>query len=298
MNQEPVEDQVSESPARPNRWLLFVVFLLCITGICLVYLLRERRYARQLDAKNAEIGASLIQTRSQLEALTAKLNAMSAPPAAEQQVPSPAQPSGVAAVHRAKLRASKRPRVVEDPRWKQIKAELAGQQKQIASTQEKLENTRTELEANLNTARSELGSSIARNHEELVALEKRGERNYFEFDLARSKQFKRVGSISLSLRKTSTKKAYYDLVVLMEDFQLTKKHVDLYEPVLFYPSDSKQPVQLVVNQIGKDQVHGYVSEPKYKPSELAGTTPGAAEPSSPSKSEATAGLAHRPEPQQ
>ncbi len=297
MNDDRIEDQVSESPTRPNRWLLFVVFLLCVTGFCLVYLLRERRFARQLDDRNTELSASLNQTRSQLEALTTKLNSMSAPPPAE-QAPSPARPSEKAVVHRAKPRASKRPRVVEDPRWKQVKAELADQQKQIASNQEKLENTRAELEANLNTTRSELGSSIARNHEELVALEKRGERNYFEFDLARSKQFKRVGSISLSLRRTSAKKAYYDVVVLMDDFQLTKKHVDLYEPVLFYRSDSKQPVQLIVNQIGKNQVHGYVSEPKYKPSELTENAPSGTESSSPSKSEATAGLARRPEPQQ
>ncbi len=131
MNDDRIEDQVSESPTRPNRWLLFVVFLLCVTGFCLVYLLRERRFARQLDDKNTELSASLNQTRSQLEALTTKLNAISAPPPAE-QAPAPARLSEKAVVHRAKPRASKRPRVVEDPRWKQIKAELAGQQKQIA----------------------------------------------------------------------------------------------------------------------------------------------------------------------
>ena len=67
--------------------------------------------------------------------------------------------------------------------------------------------------------------------------------------------------------------------------------------MVFYPPDSTQALQLVVNQIGKDEVHGYVSEPKYKRSELAASK-GAptADASSSSTAQADAGLPHRSEP--
>ncbi len=78
-----------------------------------------------------------------------------------------------------------------------------------------------------------------------------------------------MGPISLSLHKTSTKHDYFDLAMIVDDFRLDKKHVNLYEPVLIYPADSHRPLELVVNHIGKDQVHGYVSEPKYKETEQA-----------------------------
>ena len=178
-----------------------------------------------------------------------------------------------------------------------MQAQLDEEKKQLASTQQDLEKTRSDLQSNLSSTRDELGGSIAKTHDELVELEKRGERNYFEFDLTKSKGFKHVGSVSLSLRKTNTKHDNYSLVMLVDDRQLTKKSVNLYEPVVFYPPDSTQALQLVVNQIGKDEVHGYVSEPKYKRSELAASK-GAptADASSSSTSQADASLPHRSEP--
>ena len=186
----------------------------------------------------------------------------------------------------------------EDPRWKKVQAQLDEEKKQLASTQQDLEKTRSDLQSSLSSTRDELGGSIAKTHDELVELEKRGERNYYEFDLTKSKGFKRVGSMSLSLRKTSTKHGNYTLVMLVDDVPLTKKSVNLYEPVVFYPPDSTQALQLVINQIGKDEVHGYVSEPKFKRSELAASK-GApnADASSSSTSQADASLPHRSEPQ-
>jgi hypothetical protein len=56
--------------------------------------------------------------------------------------------------------------------------------------------------------------------------------------------------------------------LLVDDAQLTKKHVNQFEPVSFYTSQSKQPVELVINQVGKDHIHGYISTAKYKASDL------------------------------
>jgi len=149
-----------------------------------------------------------------------------------------------------------------------MQAQIDDEQKQIASTQENLDKARTELESNLNSTRDDLNGSIAKNHDELVALEKRGQRSYFEFDLTKSKAFKHVGPMSLSLRKTNTKHDHYNLLMLVDDKEVGRKNVNLYEPILFYPPDSAQPLEVVANQIGKDHIHGYISAPKYRKSEL------------------------------
>ncbi len=289
-----------------RRTALLAAVLLCATIISLGLVLQERRYARQMAADNQQMSAMLDQTRSQVEALAKKLDAISVqPPPSPVATSTPAPTRGGGHVA-----AKRRPRVVEDRRWNTMQKQLAEQQKQIRVTQEDVATTRSDLETSVRSARDELGGSIARNHEELVALEKKGERNYYEFDLTKSKEFQRAGPISLSLRKTNTKRDYYDLAMLVDDFQLGKKHVNLYEPVLIYPADSRQPLELVVNRIDKNEVHGYVSEPKYKQTESAASGSSTGGSSSTSKtasstgpqpaptSEADASLEHRSEPPQ
>jgi hypothetical protein len=141
---------------------------------------------------------------------------------------------------------------------------VAAQQKEIDSTQQNLENARTELAKNLSSTKDELNGSIAKTHDELVALERKGERSHYEFDLIKSKGFKRVGPLTLSLRKTNTKHDYFDVSMIVEDSTLEKKHVNLYEPVLVYPSSSLRPLEMVANRIDKNGIHGYVSEPKFR----------------------------------
>ena len=65
-------------------------------------------------------------------------------------------------------------------------------------------------------------------------------------------------------------------MMLVDDHQLSKKKVDLYEPIWLHQTDQPQPVQIVVNQIDKNHVHGYISAPKYRESDLASS---AAQPS-------------------
>ncbi len=160
----------------------------------------------------------------------------------------------------------------------------------MSQTQAEVAKNRADLEGNLNSTRDELNGSIAKTHEELVALAKRGERSYFEFDLTKSKEFQRVGPLTLSLRKADTKHKSYDLQMIVDDNQLTKKHVNLYEPIWIHTENESQPVQVVVNRVEKNLIHGYVSAPKYKPSELAAVgsatvTPVAAHPQPPDQNQ-------------
>lgn len=134
------------------------------------------------------------------------------------------------------------------------------------------QKARIELKHKLTSARADLGRSVARTHEDLENLKKQGERYFWEFDLAKSRQWQRTGPVGLSLLKTDTEKQRYDVAILVDDFRLTKKHVNLYEPILFYPPDSPMPYELVINRIAKNQIHGYVGAPKYKQSELISVT--------------------------
>jgi len=256
----------------PNWSVIILVVLLCCTvALGAFFLVREHRQTQDLAAGNQKLAASLTQVQSRLAAVADKLNALaSAPPPAPVTVERPS-PMPMEKPHATTKRHMTARRASDDPRWKQMQDQLSDQQKQLVSTREEVEKTRSDLQGSLNSTRDELNGSIARTHDELVSLEKRGERSYFEFTLDKSKSFQHVGPISLSLRKVDFKKKNYDLAMMVDDFQLQKKNVNLFEPVWITLSDRPQPVELVVNEIHKDEIRGYISEPKYKKSELAST---------------------------
>lgn len=218
--------------------------------------IREHRYTQALEAENAQTSEALSQVQTQMQAMSQQLQALKSQPAPA--APSPETPASPRhAVHR---------RASIDPRIQRLQSQVADQQRQLADTRQQIASTSTatqDLQGRLQSTRDELSGSIASNHDELVALEKRGERNYYEFTIDKSKDFQRVGPLSLSLRKANTKHAYYDVVMTVGDQRLEKKHVNLFEPVWITSPDQSQPVQLVVNQITKNEIKGYVSEPKY-----------------------------------
>jgi uncharacterized coiled-coil protein SlyX len=289
MNEAPVDDQKAPTSSY-RRLLLWAGVLVCAAGLCLVYVRRERRHADQLGRENAELQASLSQTRSQVAALNTRLNALSGPASTPATPPAPK-----ASLKSDRRHAATRAKSAENPRWKQVESQLADQQKQISAAQQDLAKTRDELDSRLSSTRDELNGTIARNHDELVALEKKGDREYYEFDLTKSKEFKHIGPVSLSLRKADTKRQFCDLRVLVDDVELTQKHVNLYEPVTLYPADYTQPLELVFNQIGGNRARGYVSAPKYKANELAtGTAAPATPQASPAPSNTETNLEHRP----
>ena len=110
-------------------------------------------------------------------------------------------------------------------------------------------------------------SLIARNAEELELLKHRGDRNYYEFTLAKG-QKKPVGTVSLELKKADTKHSKYTLLVESDDKKIEKKDKNLDEPVQFYTGKDKLLYELVINTINKNQVIGYLATPKNAPQPL------------------------------
>jgi hypothetical protein len=255
-----------------NRWLLIAsVALLVLAGIAFGYGYRQQILAGHLAAQQSMAAATINDMQGQLNTVTTKLNEMTAAQQAAEAAA--AQKKASAANGGAKAVAGKRS-TAESKRLKELQARIDEQQKELKDTQDQVAKNRADLEGNLNSTRDELNGSIAKTHEELVVLQKRGERNYFEFDLSKSKQFQRFGPLTLSLRRTDAKHMNYDMSMVVDDNQLSKKRVNLYEPIWIHTENESQPVQVVVNKIGKNFVHGYISAPKYRPSELAasGTT--------------------------
>jgi outer membrane murein-binding lipoprotein Lpp len=257
------------------RWGLglAVLALFVVGGVSLAYVSRERRQLNDLNATNQSLSSSVAQLKTEMQVMAEKLSQPPPPPPARIVSESPSSPGS-------------RPRTVAratvDPRFRQMQARLATQEKELGSRREdltktrddlqgKLDSTRDDLSGSLASTKDELNSSIGRTHDDVVALQKRGERNYYEFQLTKSKEFKRVGPLSLSLRKANTKRKSYDLALFVDDNQMQKKSINLFEPIWINLDDRPQPVQLVVNQISKDQIQGYISEPKYKKSELGDT---------------------------
>lgn len=132
---------------------------------------------------------------------------------------------------------------------------------QVATTKSDLEKTI----ADLKKVTGDLGVTsgyVATNQKELAALKRLGERNYFEFNLSRTKEPQKVGDISLLLKKTDPKRNKYTLNVMADDRLTEKKDRTVNEPIQFYVSKAKQPYEIVVNQVKKDQIVGYLATPK------------------------------------
>ena len=115
---------------------------------------------------------------------------------------------------------------------------------------------------NLQQLRGEHGELIARNHEELEQLKRMGERDYYEFTLTAKGQKEHVGQTQIELRGASAKKHQYTVALYVDDMHLEKKNKAINEPIYFYAGGSRQPMELVVNQVTDKKISGYLSAPK------------------------------------
>jgi hypothetical protein len=129
----------------------------------------------------------------------------------------------------------------------------------------KVDGVRTDLtgtQNDLTMARSELGTLIARNHEDVEQLRHLGERDYIEFTIDSKNKPKKVGSFVVELRSTNVTKKRYNVSLVVDDARIEKKNLAIDEPIFFHQGKDRRPLELVVNSVGKDKVTGYISIPK------------------------------------
>ncbi len=103
---------------------------------------------------------------------------------------------------------------------------------------------------------------IATNGKELNALKALGERNYFEFRLAKQKNAQKVGDVAILLKRVDQKKNKFTIELTADDKKVEKKDKSINEPLQFYTSKARQPYEIVVNEVGKDLIVGYLATPK------------------------------------
>jgi len=127
----------------------------------------------------------------------------------------------------------------------------------------------TAVGADLNTtkedlkmAKSEMGTLIARNHDEIDQLRRIGERDYVEFTIAGKNKPQKVGNVTVELKGINSKKNQYSLAMTVEDKRFEKKNRAINEPIFFYTSGTHIAEELVINKVGKNEIKGYVSIPK------------------------------------
>ena len=251
---DPMFDSVSPYFAGRTKGML-AVLILAVGGL-FGYSMHQRSQVNRLSSENSQIVALLKDTRAQMVTLSFKLDSIAPQPALQPANLSVATPAPIP--QKQQHIVAKKRHSAGDPRFRRIQTQLDAQGKAIESTRQELAS-----------ARSDLQGSIARTHDELVVLQKKGERNYYEFDLDKSKQFQRTGPVGISLRKANTKHMYADLELRVDDAQISKKHVNIFEPAFFYLGDEHRAVELVINSVKKNHIHGYISAPKFAASELS-----------------------------
>ncbi|HUQ49547.1 MAG TPA: hypothetical protein VM056_02445 [Terriglobales bacterium] len=236
----------SFSPASPaGRPRLAVLALAIALAVTAGYAVQKGHSLNQMEGRTTQLQSSLAETQQQLQQVSAKLTEMQTPPPQPEaaQVNTPRKASGTR---------------VAPSRLRKMQRTLDEHGRAIQSTREELATTRGE---------------VARTSGQIAVLQRKGERNYFEFDIEKSKQFQANGPVGIRLKKANVKNQFADLELMVDDRKLTKKHVNLYEPTLFYAEESDHPVEIVINSVTKNHIRGYVSTPKYRRSQLAAMSP-------------------------
>ena len=148
-----------------------------------------------------------------------------------------------------------------------VKAELAtkANSEDVNRLNGDVTGVKSDLDATKNSiqmARSEMGTLIARNHDEIDQLRRMGQRDYFEFTVQRKGGATKVGTIQIELKDTNTKKNRYTINVLADDNSFEKKDRSVNEPIFFYTGGTRTALELVVNKVTKSTATGYLSIPK------------------------------------
>jgi hypothetical protein len=137
--------------------------------------------------------------------------------------------------------------------------------KDLTTVNGNVNGVKTDLEDTKNAlkmARSELGTLIARNHDEIGVLRRMGERDYVEFTVQGRDKPQKIGDITVELRSVNPKKNQFTVILVVNDVRTENKNRLSNQPIVFYPHGSPQADEFVVNTVGKDKISGYISTPK------------------------------------
>lgn len=148
-----------------------------------------------------------------------------------------------------------------------ITGEITTVKGETAATRAEVERTKQEI-GNIRLTLSEYGTLIARNREELAELRRRGEREYFEFDITKKSGWQQVADVRIRLTKTDVKKQKFNILLYAGDRQLERKDNLINTPIQFRAERGAAPYELVVNEVKPDRIIGYLAIPKDRAASL------------------------------
>jgi septal ring factor EnvC (AmiA/AmiB activator) len=270
----PQESYQYEGGAGTPRWIA-VLFGLLIAGIALVAyaghsvqarleqeLSRNEEQNKILTAQLEQANTRIADLKGQVEVTSQKVGMTQAELAEARSRAESIRKQQVASDQKLsdQITAAQK---ASDEKIVAVATDVTGAKKDIESTRTDLEATKTKLDR----ATGDMGvmsGLIARNHDDLEELKRRGDRNYYEFTVQKSKSAQRVGPIQIALNKTDQKKSRYTITVLADDKSIEKKDKTSGEPVQFYMKGSAKltPYEIVVFDVAKNQITGYLSTPK------------------------------------
>jgi DNA anti-recombination protein RmuC len=254
---------------------LAVSLLAAIAGLVWCYVLGSRLSSQQAQLAtaqqaNAQLAASLRETDARLHVATDELGKSLG--MTQKQMDQRAQQ--ILRREQAEEENSRRLASAQQQTAQQVSAvtsEVSNVKTDVGGVKTDLTKTQSDLASALSQLQSMKGdlnnqnTLIARNHGELVVLEHRGDRNYYEFTLRKHVR-KPVGTVSLELRSANPKKSQFSLYVFADDKRYEKKNRDVDEPLQFYSGKTPELYEVVVNSIrSKDEISGYLSVPKSAP---------------------------------
>jgi hypothetical protein len=266
----PAEQQVP-SYGTP-RWIPILFVILFLFGGYLVYANQHtqnglEKKLSQSNAQIAKLGSSLNRSNAQIGDLKAELDLTTQKLGLTQAQLEQARRQA-AVLRREQMRSSKQlqqqiGQVQQQTQASmgQLSTELGGTKTDLAATKQALSATRSKLEGTIGDM-GVMSGLVAHNKEQLAQLIRMGQRNYYQFDLHKSKHPSRIGPIMLRVTHVDRKHWRYNMYVTVEDKRIEKKDKTLYEPVQFYTRDAVAPLEIVVFQIKKNELVGYLSTPK------------------------------------
>jgi DNA repair exonuclease SbcCD ATPase subunit len=255
--------------------VVIVAFLLAVGGLIWCYGLQNHIAATEqklaaADKKNTDLAEQLERTNARLSATTETLSQNVG--ATQKQIE--ARAATIMAAQKAQDAETARLAQQQQIAEKQIgavsndvasvKTDVGGVKTDVATTRSDLETTKSQLQRVVGDA-GVMSGLIATNHEELEVLKHKGDRNYIEFTLQKGAKPTLLSTITLQLKKVDDKHSRYTLNVSADDRNIEKKDKNLDEPVQFYTGKTPVLFELVVNNIEKTKVSGYLSTPKNAP---------------------------------
>jgi len=283
-------DNRSEEPRSPARAPLFLYAALTVAIIAIIVLaINAHQLSTTVSALQEGIQAQNSKLTDQLAQATADNT---------QRLAAVAQQAGETATAaeehaRAEVRKTNANLTAKLAEQRQTQQQVAGEVDQLKQASSEANTKLTEISADVSSVKGDVGSVkgdiastqsdvqqhgselkrvtgdmgvmsglIATNSKELKELRDLGERDYIEFDLKKASGPQKVGKIQLALDKADPKRNRFTLDVLADDKRVQKRDRTINEPVQLYVSGSRQPCEIVVNEVKKNELIGYFAVPK------------------------------------